>query len=157
MESQVSLKEIKCKNCGANLIFDENKQLYICDFCHSSYKIETDTNERQKKDKIDYLKDDSNKIELPPPEIQELIDERQRQKDKKELLKKETNKVTGRGCFIMVVALVILGAIANALKDEIPVNSPIPGIIYVVVIFLIGRSMYKKYNNIKKQEKDIKK
>lgn len=37
----MELKELKCKNCGANLKVDKSATEITCDFCHTSYSIET--------------------------------------------------------------------------------------------------------------------
>ncbi len=39
-KEEISLKAIKCKNCGAELYFDPNTQNTVCNFCGSHFEIE---------------------------------------------------------------------------------------------------------------------
>ena len=37
----MELKELKCKNCGANLKVDQNAKDVTCNFCHTTFSVET--------------------------------------------------------------------------------------------------------------------
>ncbi len=40
----MELKELKCKNCGANLQVEENAKEVNCKFCHTTFAVETAEN-----------------------------------------------------------------------------------------------------------------
>lgn len=43
----MNLKKIGCKNCGAEVVFDPTTQLSNCNFCGSTYEIESATDEKE--------------------------------------------------------------------------------------------------------------
>ena len=103
----MKLVELKCKNCGSTLQFDENAKEITCEYCKTKYRIEN--NEKDKEYHLqryeDYLKYKQQREQLLYKNDQR-VSQRTSQR--------ETTKAVQKGCliaFFSFVALIIISVI----------------------------------------------